>query len=122
MGLTISRRENTGFVVGSSIEVRVCRIEHGTVCFWIHAPGLAIWRDELNGDQRQVLQKCGNGGFVISRRFSEIVRIGPDVSVEVTRIRGGSQVRLRITAPQSMRILRTDVINDETGINFSVAS
>jgi carbon storage regulator CsrA len=48
------------------------------------------------------------GHLVISRRESESVQIGDDVVVEILAVEG-STVRLRITAPKSVRILRREL-------------
>jgi carbon storage regulator len=48
------------------------------------------------------------GHLVISRREFESVRIGDDVEVEVLAVEG-STVRLRINAPKSVKILRSEI-------------
>jgi carbon storage regulator CsrA len=48
------------------------------------------------------------GHLVISRRELESVQIGDDVVVEILAVEG-STVRLRITAPKSVRILRGEL-------------
>jgi carbon storage regulator CsrA len=48
------------------------------------------------------------GHLVISRREFESVQIGDDVVVEILAVEG-STVRLRITAPKSVRILRREL-------------
>jgi carbon storage regulator CsrA len=48
------------------------------------------------------------GHLVISRREFESVQIGDDVVVEILSVEG-STVRLRITAPKSVRILRREL-------------
>jgi carbon storage regulator len=46
--------------------------------------------------------------LVLSRRESEEIRIGRDITVMVTRIRGG-QVRIGITAPREVEIRRAEL-------------
>ena len=46
--------------------------------------------------------------LVIRRRAGEILRIGTDVQIEVLEI-GGGQVKLGITAPKDILILRKEV-------------
>ena len=48
------------------------------------------------------------GHLVISRRELETVWIGDDVEVEILAIEG-STVRLRITAPKELKILRGEL-------------
>jgi carbon storage regulator CsrA len=48
------------------------------------------------------------GHLVISRREFESVRIGDDIEVEILSVEGSS-VRLRINAPRSVRILRSEI-------------
>jgi len=48
------------------------------------------------------------GHLVISRREFESVQIGDDVEVEILSVEG-STVRLRINAPKSVKILRSEI-------------
>ena len=41
----------------------------------------------------------------MTRHVGEIIAIGPDILIEVQRI-GGTQVRLAVTAPRTLRIER----------------
>ncbi len=46
--------------------------------------------------------------LVLSRRRGQAIRIGPDIVVSVTRIRGG-QVGLAIVAPRQVPIVRDEL-------------
>lgn len=48
--------------------------------------------------------------LVLSRRPGEKVMIGKDIVIQVVEIRG-NKVRLGITAPQNMTILREEVLD-----------
>lgn len=47
--------------------------------------------------------------LVLTRRPSETVRIGTDIEVRVTRVEG-NRVRLAISAPQSVRVVRGELL------------
>lgn len=47
--------------------------------------------------------------LILSRRVGESFRIGDDIEVMVTRI-GKDQVKVGITAPRGMRIVREELI------------
>jgi carbon storage regulator len=49
--------------------------------------------------------------LVITRRVGERVRIGKDIEVMVVRLRDG-QVRLAITAPPSVNVVRTELVKE----------
>lgn len=46
--------------------------------------------------------------LALSRKPGESIRIGPDVLVQVVWVRG-NKVRLTITAPTDVRILRSEI-------------
>jgi carbon storage regulator len=46
--------------------------------------------------------------LVIRRRAGEIIRIGPNIQIEVLEV-AGTQVKLGITAPKAVLILRKEV-------------
>jgi carbon storage regulator len=46
--------------------------------------------------------------LVLTRRVGQRIEIGPDIAVNVLRIRGG-EVRIGIEAPRDVHILRDDV-------------
>ena len=46
--------------------------------------------------------------LILTRRVGEILRIGADISVQVTEI-NGTQVRLGVTAPKSVAVHREEV-------------
>jgi carbon storage regulator len=52
--------------------------------------------------------------LVITRLNGEGVQIGPDITVVVFQVRDGS-VRLGIDAPQAVRIMRTELLAEDTG-------
>jgi len=52
--------------------------------------------------------------LVLTRRVGQAVQIGSDVRISVVEIRNG-QVRLAIDAPQSIRIIRSEVETQENG-------
>ncbi|HTM10424.1 MAG TPA: carbon storage regulator CsrA [Verrucomicrobiae bacterium] len=47
--------------------------------------------------------------LVLTRRLGESITIGEDVVVTVLSVTGG-QIRLGITAPQSVRVLRQEIL------------
>jgi carbon storage regulator len=50
----------------------------------------------------------GYGVLALTRKLGEKVLVGEDVSLEVIEIRA-SRIRLRVTAPKRVRILRAEV-------------
>lgn len=48
--------------------------------------------------------------LVLTRRVGEEIVIGDDIRVTVLEVRG-QQVRLGIVAPQSVRVLREEIVN-----------
>lgn len=59
--------------------------------------------------------------LVLSRRVHESIMIGDDIEVTVVRIEG-NQVRLGITAPRHVAVVRTEIAgrsdpNQDTGTN-----
>lgn len=48
--------------------------------------------------------------LVLARRIGEEIVIGGDIRVTVLGVRG-SQVRLGVAAPQSVRVLRQEIVN-----------
>lgn len=46
--------------------------------------------------------------LVLTRRDREIIRIGPDIAVQIVEIRGGS-VRIGIEAPADVAIVRDEI-------------
>ena len=46
--------------------------------------------------------------LVLSRKLSEVIRIGPDISVIVVEIRG-DKVRLGINAPRDVAVDRAEI-------------
>lgn len=54
------------------------------------------------------------GNLVLSRDVNESIRIGDDVQVKVVRVNGG-QVRLLITAPKHVRIVRSELSGSAKG-------
>lgn len=49
--------------------------------------------------------------LVLSRKPSEIIQIGQDIFITVVRI-GPNTVRLGITAPRDVYIMRTELLRD----------
>ena len=52
------------------------------------------------------------GQLQITRRIGESVQIGDDITVTVIKNRHGSQVRLAIDAPESVNIVRTELLTE----------
>jgi carbon storage regulator len=48
--------------------------------------------------------------LILSRRVGECVTIGNDITVKVVSI-SGNQIRLGITAPREVRVLREEIFN-----------
>ena len=53
-----------------------------------------------------------DGTLVLTRRAGEGIQIGAEISVHIIEIRGGS-VRVAITAPRSVNIVRDDAVNTQ---------
>jgi len=51
--------------------------------------------------------------LILSRRVGEEIRIGDNIRIQVTDIRG-EKVRLGITAPREINILRTELLEKES--------
>lgn len=49
--------------------------------------------------------------LVLSRRLSEVIRIGDEITVTVVKI-GPNSVRIGIEAPRSMTIVREELVDD----------
>ena len=49
--------------------------------------------------------------LVITRKIGEVVYIGDDIRVMVVSIQGGSKVRLGIVAPDSVEIMREELLD-----------
>ena len=49
-------------------------------------------------------------GLKLTRRTGEAIQIGDDITITVVKIQGGSQVRLRIQCPESIRIRRSELV------------
>jgi carbon storage regulator len=56
--------------------------------------------------------------LVLTRKLGEAIQIGPDITVRVARLDGGS-VRLAIEAPPSVRIFRDEVYEQVVQTNQS---
>lgn len=54
--------------------------------------------------------------LVLTRKIGEAIRIGADVTVRVLEVRG-AQIRLGLTAPSGVRILREEVFVASNGEN-----
>ena len=50
--------------------------------------------------------------LVLSRRVGEAINIGDDIVLTVTEIRGG-QVRIGLTAPRDVSILRSELADND---------
>lgn len=48
------------------------------------------------------------GHLVLSRKVSETIKIGDDVTVTIEQVAGG-RVKVGITAPRSVRVLRGEI-------------
>lgn len=50
--------------------------------------------------------------LILSRKESESIQIGTDITITVTRI-AGNKIRLGVEAPEGTRILRSELIPEE---------
>lgn len=48
--------------------------------------------------------------LVLSRRLGESIQISDDITVTVSQVRGG-RVRLSISAPSDVRVLRKEIVS-----------
>jgi carbon storage regulator len=48
----------------------------------------------------------GDAMLVLTRRIGETIQIGDDVRVTISRINGGSSVKLAIEAPKDVAVMR----------------
>lgn len=55
-----------------------------------------------------MLGNQGNEMLVLTRRVGEVIKIGDDITIEVLDARG-KQVRLGITAPKEVKVLRQEL-------------
>jgi len=46
--------------------------------------------------------------LVVTRKEGQILRIGDDIEIKVTNV-AGQRIKLGITAPESMRIIRDEI-------------
>lgn len=56
------------------------------------------------------------GSLVLSRRVEEAIRIGDDITIKIVSFHGGHdnpKVRLMITAPKDVPIMRTELLTGE---------
>jgi carbon storage regulator CsrA len=51
--------------------------------------------------------------LVLSRRESERIFIGPNIVIQIVRVRGGS-VRIGIEAPPEIAVVREELLDTET--------
>lgn len=49
--------------------------------------------------------------LVLTRKLHETIRIGPDITVTIVRVKG-STVRLGIEAPESVRVVRGELVDE----------
>lgn len=52
-------------------------------------------------------------GLVLGRKDGESIRIGPDVVVTVWRDDDHGDIKVRVTAPRSMLVLRSELVREE---------
>jgi carbon storage regulator CsrA len=52
--------------------------------------------------------------LILTRKNNQSINIGPDIVVRVCSMQGGS-VRLAVEAPPTVKILRTELTNRDTG-------
>lgn len=50
--------------------------------------------------------------LVLGRKVGEVIRIGEDVTITVTEIRGNT-VRLGVQAPAELRVMRAELVDDK---------
>jgi len=53
--------------------------------------------------------------LVLSRKVGEKLRIGPDVTVTITKIRG-NKIQLAVQAPRDVQIIRDDAVKTKVEI------
>ena len=63
--------------------------------------------EAVNGPVKRFPKSSGR--LVVSRREFENVKIGDDIEIEILEIEG-STVRLAITAPKDVKILRSELV------------
>ncbi len=59
--------------------------------------------------------------LILSRRVGESITIGNDIVIKVVSL-SGSQIRLGITAPREVRVLREEILVAMQGENRAAAS
>ena len=109
--LVLSRYKDESVRIGDDIEVMVVAVRGDSVRLIFSAPrDVEIWRSELYEEvAASPNPKKGVGRLVLSRRIDESVRIGDDIEVMVSAVKGG-RVRLGVTAPSDVRIMRTELL------------
>ena len=58
--------------------------------------------------------------LVLSRRVGETINIGNDIKITVTAISGG-QVRIGISAPKEVKVLRQELVGRDRELNGNVS-
>lgn len=51
--------------------------------------------------------------LVLTRTLGQEIRLGDEITITVLEIRGGSQVKLGLTAPSDIKILRAELVGRE---------
>lgn len=59
--------------------------------------------------------------LVLSRKAGETIQIADNISITVSHVRGG-RVRLSIDAPQSVRVIRKELVADSSYCDEDLAT
>lgn len=54
-----------------------------------------------------------SGWLVLSRDVGQTIQVGPDIQIRVAQVRSRGKVRLAILAPESINVVRSELLTDE---------
>ncbi len=103
--LVLTRSLHQVILIGDSIEVSLDQIGTRVVRFSIRASGYPIARGECPA----VGNASKDGVLILARKRGEQIIIGDRITITLLRI-VGNRVKVGVTAPQDMRILRDELV------------
>lgn len=109
--LILERKINQGILGSNRTLIRVFGMERGRVKIGIKAPGTAIVRDEaLDTVYMSSANSDAKGFLVLMRKVGQVIRVGDDVKVKVTKIEG-DRAKIGIEAPREITFVRDELVD-----------
>lgn len=102
--LVLTRRSHQVILIGDNIEIAPDRIGTSVVKFSVRASGYPIAR----GERPAAGDASKDGVLILARKCGEQILIGDHIVVTLLRI-CGSCVKVGVTAPPEVRILRDEL-------------